>query len=71
VQTTIPLGEKIMQIRTAKNLTQENLAYGIGRNAVYISRIENGQVEITPKTLTKVRRSPSVMRRVVDVGQRH
>jgi len=55
VQTAIPLGEKIMQVRTAKNLTQENLAYGIGRNAVFISRIENGQVEITPKTLAKIR----------------
>jgi len=49
------LGEKIMQIRTAKDLTQENLAYGIGRNAVFISRIENGQVEITPETLTRIR----------------
>ena len=35
-------GERIKQFRNAKGLSQENLAYAVGKNKATISRIENG-----------------------------
>ncbi|MCL2571352.1 MAG: tetratricopeptide repeat protein [Defluviitaleaceae bacterium] len=53
---SLPLGHKIMQIRNSKGLSQDNVALAIGRNNKFVSRIENGQTEISPAVLEGLRR---------------
>jgi len=57
IQTNVlSLGEKIKQIRIAKELSQESLAYAAQCNVSTISRIETGQLECTPKILAAIRK---------------
>jgi len=53
--STLHLGEKIRQIRKAKGLSQENLAYAARCNVSTISRIESGQVEFAAEMLVEIK----------------
>jgi len=54
--TTIEIGEKLKQIRKAKELSQDNIAYAIDKHTSVISRIESGQVTPTPEVLDSIRK---------------
>jgi len=54
--TSIEIGEKLRQIRRAKELSQDNVAYAIGKHTSVISRIENGQIAPTPEVLDSIRK---------------
>ena len=56
MKTTLPLGEKIKQIRQGKGISQENMARAINSNQSFIHRFENGLVECDAKTLASIRR---------------
>jgi len=49
--TPLHLGEKIRQIRVAKGLSQENLAYAIGKSKSHMSRLERGESEFDDEML--------------------
>ena len=53
--TTIPLGEKIRQVRIAKELTQDYLARALNYSNTHISRIEKGTVECDSETLDAIK----------------
>lgn len=48
------IGERIRTIRIQKQLTQKSLAELTGLNDKYISRVENGEKNITIDTLYKI-----------------
>ncbi|MCL2362993.1 MAG: helix-turn-helix transcriptional regulator [Defluviitaleaceae bacterium] len=50
------LGEKIKYIRSAKGISQENMARAINSNQSFVYRFENGQVECSTKMLTKIKK---------------
>ena len=54
--STMPLGEKIREIRKAKGLSLENMALAVGSFKANVSRIERGMIEITPQMLTEIRK---------------
>jgi len=51
---TLPLHKKLKQIRTAKGLSQHSLGSFLGRNTKYVSRIENGETQVTPDVLARI-----------------
>ena len=51
------LGNKIRQIRLAKELSQENLANDIGSSTSTINRIERGTIECDHQTLMAIRKA--------------
>jgi len=53
--TPLQIGEKIRQIRVAKGLSQDNLAYATGKSKAHISRLERGDSEIDGKTLAAIK----------------
>ncbi|MCL2361650.1 MAG: helix-turn-helix transcriptional regulator [Defluviitaleaceae bacterium] len=53
----LPTGEKIRQIRKAKGLSQENLAYDIGLSTSTVCRIEQGIVEINGDILKSIKKA--------------
>jgi len=53
--TPLHIGEKIRQIRVAKGLSQDNLAYATGKSKAHISRLERGDSEIDDKTLVAMK----------------
>ena len=53
--TPLHIGEKIRQIRVAKGLSQDNLAYATGKSKAHISRLERGDSEIDDKTLAAIK----------------
>ena len=53
----LSLGEKLRYIRNAKELSQENIAHDVGTTKQQISRIENGQVECSPKMLVAIKQA--------------
>jgi len=48
------VGEMIKQARKEANLTQEDLAKRTGTKKSYISRLENGKIDIQISTLFKI-----------------
>jgi len=48
------IGERIKEIRTAKNLSQEAVAYKAGIERSFITHIENGRRNVSVETLEKV-----------------
>ena len=58
--STLPIGEKLRQIRTAKGLSQENIADATGSTAATISRIESGKSECTDKMLADIKKAMDV-----------
>ncbi|HOW24649.1 MAG TPA: helix-turn-helix transcriptional regulator [Bacteroidales bacterium] len=48
------IGEMIKEARKQANLTQDDLAGKIGTKKSYISRIENGKIDIQISTLFKI-----------------
>lgn len=48
------LGTRVMQIRTQKGLTQQEISQRTGIAGSYLSRIENRHLEPRPKTLQKI-----------------
>ena len=48
------LGERIKELRKAKNITQEQLVEIIGSNTNNLSRIENGKKFLSAEKLTKI-----------------
>jgi len=56
MKNNLSLGEKIRQIRMAKGLSQQNMAYAIKKSDNYISNLETGQREITPDLLAEIRK---------------
>lgn len=48
------IGNKIRQIRTEKNLTQEEFAEEIGLSVSYLGQVERGQRKASIKTLEKI-----------------
>jgi len=50
------LGEKIRQLRAAKGLSQENLAFATGKSKAHISRLERGDAEIDNKILVAIKK---------------
>lgn len=48
------LGEVVKALRREKGLTQERLAKQAGITVTYVSRIENGQRNLTWSTLTRL-----------------
>ena len=53
--STLPMGEKIKQIRKAKGLSQENLAKALGCSVAAVSRMESGEVACSDEMLVKIR----------------
>jgi transcriptional regulator with XRE-family HTH domain len=51
---SVRIGENIRQLRTKKGLSQDNLASILGVDKSYISRIENGQKNLTLNSLMKI-----------------
>jgi len=54
--STMPLGEKIREIRKAKGLSVENMAQAVGSFKANISRLERGIADITPAMLTGIKK---------------
>jgi len=54
--STLTLGEKIKQIRTAKGLTQLSMAHAIKSSEAVISRIERGQAECSSEMLVSIKK---------------
>jgi len=54
---TLPLGEKIKQVRTSKDLTQAFLAHVVNCSSNHISRIEKCEVECDTETLTLIKKA--------------
>ena len=54
--TSLTLGEKLKQVRKAKGLSQENIAYAADSHTSVISRIESGQVHPPPELLAAIRK---------------
>jgi len=54
--STLSLGEKIMHVRKAKGLSQENLAHALKRNRPFVQRIENGQAQCTAEMLAVIKK---------------
>jgi len=52
----LPLHKKLKQIRTAKGLSQFSLGKFLGRNTKYVSRIENGETQVTPDVLARIQK---------------
>jgi len=52
----LSLGEKIRQIRKAKGLSQENMAYAIKKSRIFVTRLENGQADFTPDLLAAIKK---------------
>ena len=48
------IGTRIIQLRNAKQLTQQQLSHRTGLAASYLSRIENRHLEPRPQTLRKI-----------------
>ncbi len=51
---TFMIGEMIKEVRRSSNLTQEQLAKKTGTQKSYISRLENGKIDIQISTLFKI-----------------
>ena len=49
--TFLSLGEKLKQVRRAKGLSQDNVAYAVNNHTSIISRIENGHIDPPPPEL--------------------
>ena len=47
-------GERLYELRTQNNMTQEELADKIGTKKSFISRVEKGKADIQLSTLVKV-----------------
>lgn len=56
----INIGEKIKQHRTAKGLSQKEVALNVGIDQAQYSRIESGKVEPTLSSLEKIAEALSV-----------
>ena len=54
--STLPLGEKIAQIRKAKGLSLENVADAIGKSAAFLSRLERGMTECSSEELAAIKK---------------
>jgi len=54
--TSLELGERLKQVRKAKELSQENVAYAIDKHTSVVSRIESGQVNPSTEVLDAIRR---------------
>jgi len=54
--TPMHIGEKIRQVRVAKGLSQENLAYATRKSKAHISRMERGDSDIDDKTLAEMKK---------------
>ena len=48
------IGKRLREIRKYKNLTQEQLAEGVGVNVSHISNIENNRVKVSLTLLVKM-----------------
>jgi len=55
-QSTLPIGEKIRQIRKEKGLSQVNMATAIGKSQSFVNRIEQGQADCTQELLTEIKK---------------
>ncbi|MCL2361746.1 MAG: helix-turn-helix transcriptional regulator [Defluviitaleaceae bacterium] len=58
--STLPLGEKIKQIRTSQKLSQLDIANAIDSNTMHVSRIERGQTECAYDQLCKIKKALNV-----------
>jgi len=56
----VPVGERIRALRTARKLTQEQLAYRAGVSVGTIARIERGATRPTLETLERLARALDV-----------
>ena len=54
--SNLSIGEKIKQIRSAKGISQENMARAIKSNQSYVYRLEQGQAECSAEMLTTIRK---------------
>jgi len=54
--STLPLGEKIMQIRKAKGLSMENVAHAIKKSQPFISRFERGEADCSAEELESIKK---------------
>jgi len=50
------VGEKIKILRLDQGLSQENVAYAIGRSVAYVSRLERGEAECDNETIAKIKK---------------
>ena len=56
MNSNLPLGEKLKQIRRAQGLSQDNVAYAVDNHTSIISRIENGHIDSpSPDLLDAIR----------------
>ncbi len=58
--THTKLGQKIKQLRTKLNMTQEELAFKVGVDRSYMGFVERGEKNPTLATLIKVARALKV-----------
>jgi len=54
--STLPLGEKIMQIRKSKGLSMENMAHAIKKSQPFISRFERGEADCSAEELESIKK---------------
>ena len=54
--TTLPLGEKIKQMRISKGVSQESVAQALCYSKATISRLEGGQTELSGETLDDIKK---------------
>jgi len=54
--SNLPIGEKIKQIRSAKGISQENMARAIKSNQSYVYRLEQGQAECSTEMLAAIKK---------------
>ena len=48
------IGKRIKQLRTSKELTQEQLAWDAEINRTYMNHVENGRKNISVRSLEKI-----------------
>jgi len=56
MNSNLPLGEKLKQVRRDKGLSQDNVAYAVDNHTSIISRIENGHIDPPPELLDAIRK---------------
>lgn len=53
-QSLLKIGANLKRMRAEKGLSQEDLARHIGADKAYISRIENGKINLTITSISKL-----------------
>ena len=54
MQSIEKIGERIIQLRKAKNLSQQKFAFSADMERTYLNHIEKGRKNISIKTLEKI-----------------